>query len=122
MQKHLMRNITDPSGGGFGVDRGIPTAYSTVSDKEALIEAVAGTLWNFGFSTITGFDEGAGGRTSRIGQTAQDFYDKTRYDLTNVRCILSQTTGNSLEEWVLRVIMGIDSAPVNPALDKKSCS
>jgi hypothetical protein len=90
---------------GFTSNRGIPTAYSSDSDKEAFIEAVTATLWNNGYTNVSGFTQNAGGRTAYQGQTGSDSYNGVQYVLTNVRDI----RGNNdltLEQWVIDYVIG----------------
>ncbi|MFN8375253.1 MAG: hypothetical protein U0694_20550 [Anaerolineae bacterium] len=82
---------------------GSPTQYSTAGApgsasafrKEYLIEAVTGTLWNYGYSAVPGYDSGAGGWTGAIGQPQTITVNYGNYTLTNVRNI------QGLEGWVL---------------------
>lgn len=116
---------------GFTAQRGNTTAYASSSDKEAFIEAVTGTLWNYGFSIVHGFTESAGGRTGSFGSidlTAQR-YGNNWVRPTNVRDFMSSgqsledyfetygdtegwepdSTAISLEDWIIRkVIFGED--------------
>jgi hypothetical protein len=80
-------------------DRVVPTGYSTSSDQERAIEVVTATLWNNGFSAVTGFESGAAGRTAQIGGTAQDRYNGQTFNLTNVRDVVVQ--GETLEQWII---------------------
>jgi hypothetical protein len=99
---------TDPNDGLPGqitrkFGRIVPTGYATFSDQERAIEVVTATLWNNGFSAVTSFDSGAGGRTAPIDGTAQDSYAGQVFTLTNVRDIVDQ--GETLEQWIIANVM-----------------
>jgi hypothetical protein len=100
--------------GQFGLV--VPTAYATVSPKERAIEAVTGTLWNKGYTRVSGFTSAAGGRTAPIkppvwpGQEPQiyrDTYGGVPYPLTNVRDIEGDIDGEevSLEQWIINNVI-----------------
>lgn len=44
-----------------------PTRYAYSSGAEYIVEAVTGTIWNSGYSVVSGYDSGAGGRTGVMG-------------------------------------------------------
>lgn len=101
-----------------------PSAYAySGKSGEYLIEAVTGTLWNYGYPAITGYDSSAGGRTgwNTLGAHSQsmtqfrlnkedDILETIQY-VINVRLnalgtLASETTTqDTLEKWVIRKIL-----------------
>lgn len=89
---------------------------NTGSDQERVIEAVAGTIWNYGFDAVDTYKSGAGGRTAPVGNP-NEFGKEIRNvrDITAIREVdgvgkLSVIKeGMTLEEWALdRIILGPD--------------
>jgi RHS repeat-associated protein len=109
-----------------------PLSAYAPSAKEILIEALTGTLWNFGYHVISGFDETAGGRTGywtttikSLGIEGNNYVNVREIESTsavglgyqpglppNRATLPTLPQGTSLEKWVVsRIIWGFVSQP-----------
>lgn len=93
-----------------------PTRYANSGGpNEFIIEALTGTLWNRGYTTVPGYESNAGGRTGWLDlETHQNDVqvftvtrpDRTTYQAAVVNVDLNLLGGQTLGEWIIQELFG----------------